>query len=98
MVDRVDFEGASLKGAIFQNTVLTSTSFQGADVTGADFTEAYLGDFDLKKLCKNPTLTGESREAKGGRSLPRPNAPAVRRSPTTRHLRRHLSTRGDCEW
>lgn len=59
MVDRVDFEGASLKGAIFSNTVLTSTSFQGADVAGADFTEAYLGDFDLKKLCKNPTLTGQ---------------------------------------
>ena len=34
-------------------------SFAGADLTGADFTEAYLGDFDLKKLCKNPMLKGE---------------------------------------
>ena len=59
VVDRVDFEGASLKGATFVNTVLTSTSFEGADLTDADFTDAYLGDFDLKKLCKNPKLTGE---------------------------------------
>ena len=31
-----------------------------ADVENADFTEAALGSFDLKNLCKNPTLKGEN--------------------------------------
>jgi len=26
----------------------------------SDFTDAYMGDFDNKNLCKNPTLTGEN--------------------------------------
>mmetsp|Transcript_69780 Transcript_69780/g.157696 ORF Transcript_69780/g.157696 Transcript_69780/m.157696 type:complete len:255 (-) Transcript_69780:184-948(-) len=60
IVDRCDFEKANLNGAIFANTVLTSTSFAGADLTDADFTDSYLGDFDQKKLCKNPTLQGEN--------------------------------------
>ena len=29
-------------------------------MTNTDFTEAYLGDFDQRKLCKNPTLQGEN--------------------------------------
>jgi len=37
-----------------------SFSFAGADVENADFTEAALGNFDLKNLCKNPTLKGEN--------------------------------------
>jgi uncharacterized protein YjbI with pentapeptide repeats len=49
-----------LKGAIFQNTVLTGTSFIDADVENADFTESYIGDFDIRNLCKNPTLKGEN--------------------------------------
>uniref|UniRef100_A0A7S2WDI2 Uncharacterized protein n=1 Tax=Rhizochromulina marina TaxID=1034831 RepID=A0A7S2WDI2_9STRA len=60
IVDRSDFQGSNLQGAIFENTVLTSTSFQGADLTNTDFSESYLGDFDLRKLCKNPTLKGEN--------------------------------------
>ena len=35
-------------------------SFIDADVENADFTEAALGNFDLKNLCKNPTLRGEN--------------------------------------
>ena len=35
-------------------------SFTDADVENADFTEAALGNFDLKNLCKNPTLKGEN--------------------------------------
>jgi hypothetical protein len=35
-------------------------SFEDADVENADFTDAYLGDFDIKNLCKNPTLKGEN--------------------------------------
>jgi len=60
IVDRASFRGSSLKGTLFKNTVLTGTSFVGADVEGADFTEAALGNFDLKNLCKNPTLKGEN--------------------------------------
>ncbi|CAJ1909494.1 unnamed protein product [Cylindrotheca closterium] len=60
IVDRATFKGSSLRGAIFTNAVLTGTSFEGADVEGADFTEAAIGSFDLKNLCKNPTLKGEN--------------------------------------
>ncbi len=60
IVDRASFKGSSLRNAIFKNTVLTGTNFDNADVEGADFTEAALGSFDLKSLCKNPTLKGEN--------------------------------------
>lgn len=49
-----------MKGAIFRNAVLTGTSFEDTDVTNADFSDAYIGSFDLRNLCKNPTLTGEN--------------------------------------
>ena len=60
IVDRASFKGSSLKGTIFKNAVLTGTSFEDADVEGADFSEAQLGMFDIKTLCKNPSLTGEN--------------------------------------
>ena len=60
IVDRATFSGSSLRGAIFANAVLTGTSFEDADVEGADFTEAALGIYDLRNLCKNPTLKGEN--------------------------------------
>ena len=30
------------------------------DIVGTDFTDAYIGQFDAKKICKNPTLKGEN--------------------------------------
>jgi len=27
---------------------------------GADFSEAFIGDFELRNICKNPTLSGEN--------------------------------------
>ena len=60
IVDRASFKGSSLKGAIFRNSVLSGTSFEGADLENADFTDSYLGLFDQKNLCKNPTLSGEN--------------------------------------
>lgn len=60
IVDRASFKGSSLRGTIFANAVLTATSFEDADVENADFTEAYIGDFDIRSLCKNPTLKGEN--------------------------------------
>jgi len=58
VVDRAYFKGASMKGALFVNTVLSGTTFVDADVENADFTEAYIGMFDQRKLCQNPTLKG----------------------------------------
>ena len=60
IIDRATFKGSSLKGTIFANAVLTGTSFEGANVENADFSEAYIGDFDTRNLCKNPTLKGEN--------------------------------------
>ena len=60
IVDRASFKASSLRGTIFKNAVLTGTTFEGADLEGADFTEAALGSFDIKGLCKNPTLKGEN--------------------------------------
>ena len=60
IVDRATFSGSTLRGAIFANSVLTGTSFEDADVEGADFTDAAIGVFDLRNLCKNPTLKGEN--------------------------------------
>jgi uncharacterized protein YjbI with pentapeptide repeats len=60
VVDRATFAGSSLRGAIFKNAVLTGTTFGDADLENADFTDSYIGSFDLKNLCKNPTLKGEN--------------------------------------
>lgn len=60
IVDRASFKGSSLKGVIFTNAVLTGTSFEDANVENSDFSDAYLGDFDTRNLCKNPTLKGEN--------------------------------------
>mmetsp|Transcript_10045 Transcript_10045/g.11739 ORF Transcript_10045/g.11739 Transcript_10045/m.11739 type:complete len:242 (-) Transcript_10045:84-809(-) len=60
IIDRASFTGSSLKGTVFTNAVLTGTSFDGADVENADFTDAYIGSFDIRNLCKNPTLKGEN--------------------------------------
>jgi uncharacterized protein YjbI with pentapeptide repeats len=51
---------SSPQGARFNNAVLSGTSFVNADVEDADFTDAYLGEFDQKTLCRNPTLKGEN--------------------------------------
>lgn len=60
IVDRASFKGSSLRGTIFKNAVLTGTTFDGADLEGADFTEAALGSFDIRNICRNPTLKGEN--------------------------------------
>jgi len=60
IIDRASFKGSSLKGAIFTNAVLQGTSFENADVENTDFTEMAIGEYDLRALCKNPTLKGEN--------------------------------------
>ena len=61
VVDRVEFKGAILRGVKFYNAVITGTNFEGADLENADFEEALLGQEDVKRLCANPTVKGESR-------------------------------------
>jgi len=60
VMDRGTYKGSSFKGAVLANTVLSGSDFTGADLTDSDFTDAYMGDFDNRNLCKNPTLTGEN--------------------------------------
>lgn len=60
IVDRASFKGSTLKGAVFKNAVLTGTSFDDANVENVDFSDAYIGSFDIRNLCKNPTLKGEN--------------------------------------
>ena len=60
VIDRALFDGTSLVGTIFKNAVLSGTSYEKANLQDSDFTDAYLGDFDQRKLCKNPTLQGEN--------------------------------------
>lgn len=58
VIDRVNFDSSDLTGAIFKNAVLSGTTFTDANLKDTDFTDSYIGPFDLKKLCSNPTLQG----------------------------------------
>ena len=79
VIDRAYFKGASFKGTLFNNAVLSSSSFEEADLTGADFTEAYVGQYDQRKLCKvtgefalkgeNPKTGADTRESLGCKPL-----------------------------
>ena len=60
VIDRAYFKDASFRGAIFNNAVLSASTFEGADLENTDFTDAYIGQFDAKKICKTPTLKGEN--------------------------------------
>jgi hypothetical protein len=37
------------------------TTFEGADLTESVWEDALIGNEDVKRLCSNPTLKGESR-------------------------------------
>ncbi|CAL8471225.1 g10767 [Coccomyxa elongata] len=67
VVDRVDFRKANLSNVKFYNAVITGTTFEGANLDGAEFEGALIGNEDVKRLCLNPTLTGESRMGVGCR-------------------------------
>jgi len=60
VVDRVSFDGSDLRKAIFVNTVLSGTTFFESNLEDTDFSDSYLGPFDLKNLCANPTLKGKN--------------------------------------
>ncbi|KAF8069616.1 TL17 [Scenedesmus sp. PABB004] len=61
VVDRVDFTNAKLNRVKFVNAVVTGTVFDGADLSESVWEDALIGNEDVKRLCSNPTLTGESR-------------------------------------
>ena len=56
-----------IAGVKFINAVITGSTFEGADLSNADFEDALIGSEDAKRLCLNPTLTGESRAQVGCR-------------------------------
>eukprot|EP00887_Chlorella_sp_A99_P001033 scaffold14.g1033.t1 len=68
VVDRVVLDRSNLQGAKFINAVVTGSTFEGANLKDAVFENAVIGSEDAKRLCANPTLTGESREQVGCRT------------------------------
>ena len=77
VIDRAYFKGCSFRGAIFGNAVLSGSTFEETDLQDSDFTDAYLGDFDQRKLCKNPTLKGENPTT-GAPTRPSAGCPALK--------------------
>jgi uncharacterized protein YjbI with pentapeptide repeats len=60
ILDRGNYKKASFRGTIFDNAVLSGSSFDGADLENSDFSNTYIGEYEARKLCKNPTLKGEN--------------------------------------
>eukprot|EP00933_Yihiella_yeosuensis_P005565 TRINITY_DN110104_c0_g1_i1.p1 TRINITY_DN110104_c0_g1~~TRINITY_DN110104_c0_g1_i1.p1 ORF type:complete len:267 (-),score=40.23 TRINITY_DN110104_c0_g1_i1:254-1054(-) len=58
IIDRATFDGSSMKGVVFKNTLLTGSTFENVDLTDSDFTDAYVAEYDIIPLCKNPTMKG----------------------------------------
>ncbi|MEW5304739.1 MAG: hypothetical protein WDW38_009704 [Sanguina aurantia] len=67
VLDRSDFSKSNMKGVKFNNAVVTGATFEGTDLTGTIWEEALVGGEDVKRLCANPTLVGESRDQVGCR-------------------------------
>jgi len=68
VLDRVEFKKANLKGVNFINAVISGISWDDADLTGAVFEDALISVQDVKNLCNNPTLQGDSRVDVGCRN------------------------------
>lgn len=68
VIDRVVFDGADLTDAKLINAVVTGSTFEGAKLTGTNWEDALIGSEDVKRLCLNPTLVGESRFQVGCRN------------------------------
>mmetsp|Transcript_12433 Transcript_12433/g.18562 ORF Transcript_12433/g.18562 Transcript_12433/m.18562 type:complete len:229 (+) Transcript_12433:31-717(+) len=59
VLDRVVFDGSDLTGSKFTNAVITGATFDDTILTDTTFEDAVIGQQDLKRLCKNPTLPPE---------------------------------------
>lgn len=60
--------GSSLKGASFINAVITGSTFDDADLTDAVFIDSLIGQEDIKRLCQNKSVVGETRFQVGCRN------------------------------
>lgn len=60
ILDRVSFDGSDMTGSLFTNAVLSGTTFEGANLKDTDFSDSYLGPFDQRNLCLNPSLEGKN--------------------------------------
>lgn len=67
VIDRATFDGSDMVGTNFTNAVITGVSFEGTNLENADFTDALVGKEDVKRLCLNPTVQGETRMQLGCR-------------------------------
>ena len=65
VLDRATLDKVDLTGANLYNAVITGTSFEGTNLTNVNFEDAVIGREDAKRLCRNPTLTGDSRDQVG---------------------------------
>eukprot|EP00210_Caulerpa_lentillifera_P009373 g8935.t1 len=61
ILDRADFTNASFKNANLVNSVITGATFENANLENTNFEDALIGIEDVKRLCQNTTLVGESR-------------------------------------
>uniref|UniRef100_A0A7S0SXV2 Thylakoid lumenal 17.4 kDa protein, chloroplastic n=1 Tax=Mantoniella antarctica TaxID=81844 RepID=A0A7S0SXV2_9CHLO len=68
VLDRVTFDNANMTNANFRNAVITGSTYEGTILTGASFDESLIGKEDVKRLCDNPTVVGESRFQVGCRN------------------------------
>jgi len=64
ILDRVSFDGSDMTGSLFTNAVLSGTTFETANLKDTDFSDSYLGPFDQRNLCLNPTLQGKNPVSK----------------------------------
>jgi uncharacterized protein YjbI with pentapeptide repeats len=69
--------GADLRGATFENSILTSASFgkgpdgQWAQLQGTHFEGALVSSSDVGRICENPTLEDSTKKFELGCRLPR---------------------------
>ncbi|CAN1250840.1 Thylakoid lumenal 17.4 kDa protein, chloroplastic [Linum perenne] len=67
VLDRVNFGKANLKGAVFRNTVLSGSTFEEAELGDVVFEDTIIGYIDLQKLCRNTSISLDSRAELGCR-------------------------------
>ncbi|MCO5614756.1 hypothetical protein L7F22_069040 [Adiantum nelumboides] len=68
ILDRVAFDGSNLQGAKFKNAVLSGSTFVDAKLEDSSFEDALIGYVDLQKLCRNTTLSTDTRATLGCRN------------------------------
>jgi uncharacterized protein YjbI with pentapeptide repeats len=71
------FDGADLRGANFENSILTAASFgrgpggEWAALQGTHFEGALVSSSDVVRICENPTLEEATKKYELGCRLPK---------------------------